>query len=85
VAQYVLFSMLCGVTLANFVKPCYAVGKALRHRRKHSGWPFFTEGQLLAPRFSGKGGCPMVTYSDMFTYTLVIIGIIGLIFQIKKK
>lgn len=27
----------------------------------------------------------MVTYSDLFQYTLVILGIIGLIIQIFKK
>ena len=27
----------------------------------------------------------MVTYGDMFTYTLVIIGIIGLVIQIYDK
>ena len=44
-----------------------------------------TQGAASCPLILGKGGCPMVTYSDMFTYTLVIIGIIGLIHQIKKK
>ena len=35
-----------------------------------------------------KGGCSMVTYGDMFTYTLVILGVINLVVQImnmKKK
>lgn len=32
-----------------------------------------------------KEGCPMVTYEALFAYTLVIIGIIDLILQIKKK
>ena len=27
----------------------------------------------------------MVTYSDLFTYTLVIIGIIGLCLQFRQK
>jgi len=27
----------------------------------------------------------MVTYSELFSYTLVIIGIIGLVIQITKK
>lgn len=27
----------------------------------------------------------MVTYSDMFTYSLVIIGIIGLCMQLRNK
>jgi len=27
----------------------------------------------------------MVTYSDLFTYSLVIIGIIGLVITAKKK
>lgn len=32
-----------------------------------------------------KEGMLMVTYEALFTYTLVIIGIINLILQIKKK
>ena len=37
------------------------------------------------PLILGKGGCPVVTYSDMFTYSLVIIGIIGLFIAANKK
>ena len=35
---------------------------------------------------SAKGGaCPMVTYSELFQYSLVIIGIIGLFIAANKK
>jgi hypothetical protein len=37
------------------------------------------------PLISRKGGCLMVTYSDMFTYSLVIIGIIGLFIAAYNK
>ena len=32
-----------------------------------------------------KGGLLMVTYSELFQYTLVIIGIIGLFIAVNKK
>lgn len=37
------------------------------------------------PRRFSEGGDTMVTYSDLFQYSLVIIGIVGLIIQIFKK
>lgn len=38
-----------------------------------------------SPRCFSRGVMCMVTYSDLFQYSLVIIGIIGLIIQIFKK
>ena len=38
-----------------------------------------------SPRRFSRGVITMVTYSDLFQYTLVILGIIGLIIQIFKK
>ena len=38
---------------------------------------------LLAP--SSEGVMRMLTYSDLFQFCLVIIGIISLFFQAKKK
>ena len=35
--------------------------------------------------FPRKGGCFMVTYSELFAYSLVLIGIVGLSFQIFSK
>ena len=32
-----------------------------------------------------RGGGAMVTYSDLFQFCLVVIGIIGLVLQITKK
>ena len=42
-------------------------------------------GQLLCPLILGKGGCPMVTYEALFAYTMIIIGIITLVYEIMKK
>ena len=41
-------------------------------------------GQLLLPP-AGEGGCPMVTYSDLIQLGILIVGIIGLFMQAKKK
>ena len=43
------------------------------------------QGAASCPLIFGKGGCPMVTYSELFQYTLVIIGIIGLFIAANKK
>ena len=48
------------------------------------GWPS-RQGAASCPLIFGKGGCPMVTYSELFQYTLVIIGIIGLFIAAYKK
>lgn len=42
-------------------------------------------GQLLCPLISRKGGCPMVTYSDLIQIGILIVGIIGLFLSHKKK
>ena len=42
-------------------------------------------GGASCPLIFGKGGCPMVTYSELFQYTLVIIGMIGLFTAANKK
>ena len=43
-----------------------------------------TGGDFLPPDLR-KGGVLMVTYSDLFQYSLVIIGIIALFIQANKK
>ena len=43
------------------------------------------QGAASCPLILGKGGCPMVTYSELFAYSLVIIGICGLFIQVHKK
>ena len=45
--------------------------------------PSFREGSF-ALRFS-KGGLPMVTYSDLIQVGILIVGILGLFMQAKKK
>jgi hypothetical protein len=37
---------------------------------------------LLLPPDERKGGCGMVSYADLFQYTLVLIGLAGLIIAI---
>lgn len=44
-----------------------------------------TQGAVSCPLLSRKGGCPMVTYAELFQYTLVIIGILGLVIAARKK
>ena len=48
------------------------------------GWLLHPGGELLAPP-KREGGDGMVTYAEFFTFCLVIIGIINLFLQIKKK
>ena len=49
--------------------------------------PFLDRGQTsqMSSGVNTKEDCPMVTYEALFTYMLVIIGIINLILHIKKK
>ena len=47
------------------------------------GWPP-SGGSFLAPDFT-EGGDPMVTYSDLFQFVIMITAIIALIYQIAKK
>ena len=42
-------------------------------------------GQLLCPPIFGKEGCPMVTYSELIQIGILIVGIIGLVTNNKKK
>ena len=44
----------------------------------------FCGGSFLAPDFT-EGGDPMVTYSDLFQFVIMITAIIALILQIAKK
>ena len=43
------------------------------------------QGAASCPLFLGKGGCVMITYSELFQFCLVIIGICGLLIQVYKK
>ena len=45
-----------------------------------------TEGSFFCPLILGKGGLPMmVTYSDLIQLGILIVGVINLFFQVKKK
>ena len=50
--------------------------------------PLLIRGRYFLPPVScGKGGCLMVTYADLFQYTMVLIGLVGLFiaaWNIKK-
>ena len=45
----------------------------------------FNKRASVGPLFFWKGGNKMITYSDLFTYTLVIIGIFSVAVQLHKK
>ena len=68
--------------LANFVGVCYTGLGATSYGRRLAP-PF--GGDFFAPSDFVEGGDAMVTYSELFSYSLVIIGVIGLVIQITKK
>ena len=46
--------------------------------------------QVVSPHPNGglvprKGGTAMVTYEELFAYSLVILGVVGLCYQIFKR
>ena len=47
--------------------------------------PLFRQGALLGPLILRKGGCPMVTYSDLIQTGILVVGIIGLFLMANKK
>ena len=49
------------------------------------GLPSCGGNNFESPRRFSEGVMAMVTYSDLFQYSLVIIGIVALIIQIFKK
>ena len=71
-----LFRKCCGILFADSlmaVRCCWILRLAL-----------LTEGSFC-PLISRKGGCPMVTYSELIQIGILIVGIIGLVIQAKKK
>ena len=42
-------------------------------------------GRFLAPCIFGKGGLPMITYSDLIQTGILVVGIIGLFIAANKK
>jgi len=72
----------------HFVKACAILSAGKNYL---SALPVTVGGEALltggasCPLIFGKGGCPMVTYSELFQYTLVIIGMIGLFIAANKK
>ena len=47
--------------------------------------PLTKSGALLGPLILRKGGCQMVTYSDLIQTGILIVGIIALFMQANKK
>lgn len=67
--------------LALFIEVCYCFsGAASNGGRLAPG-----QGAASCPLILGKGGCGMITYSELFQFCLVIIGICGLFIQVYKK
>jgi len=54
-------------------------GRAYRYNRQVVSPP---SSGALSP---GKGGTAMVTYEELFAYSLVILGVVGLCYQIFKR
>ena len=73
---------LDGAFLLSFAESCVMLKMALP--ATVGGWTLHPGGDFL-PLPQRRGGEAMVTYGELFAYSLVIIGIISLVFQIKKK
>ncbi len=54
-----------------------------RCQQTAGGWPL--TGGSFCPLIHGKGGCPMVTYSDLIQTGILVVGIIGLFMMANKK
>ena len=59
--------------------PTGGAGRVYRCKRQVVSPPSFGG---LVPR---KGGTAMVTYEELFAYSLVILGVVGLCYQIFKR
>lgn len=77
--------------LAKFYISCYnGFGASdMRWRCQYTvgGRPLFREeaALLFSSSTTSEGGGVMVTYSDLFQFGILIVGIISLVLQIKKK
>ena len=74
--------------VAYFEGLCYAVSAIQRARSCWSqavGPPFFDGGEHFFAPILWEGGDDMVTYAELFQYTLVLIGIVSLAIQLWKK
>lgn len=50
-------------------------------------WKYLEEGSFFALFcvILRKGGCPMITYSDLIQIGILVVGVIGLFIQANKK
>ena len=66
---------------------CFLSGNMISYLRRYQftvgGWPLHLEGTSCP--LHREGVMRMLTYSELFQFCLVIIGIIGLFLQAKKK
>ncbi len=70
-----------------FAEPCdmLTTGKHSFQRCPYSvgGWPLHPGGAFLPPL--RKEGVLMLTYSELFQFCMVVIGIVGLVIQVHNK
>ena len=76
--------------LANSDTICYNIPGAsdMRWRCQYTvgGGPFFgRRPKLLSSSTTSEGGDGMVTYSDLFQFGILIVGIISLVIQVNNK
>ena len=91
--SYILSSIIFKILslLAKFYISCYnGFGASdMRWRCQYTvgGRPLFREeaALLFSSSTTSEGGGVMVTYSDLFQFGILIVGIISLVLQIKKK
>ena len=83
VAVSVLVSVFHGALISPCVSPDYVIFYFWRCQT--AAVSPLDGGQLLCPPIFGKEGCPMVTYSELIQIGILIVGIIGLITNNKKK
>ena len=72
------FETWLGCAAAKNVVSCF-----WRYQQTAGGWP--PTGGSFCPLIHGKGGCPMVTYSDLIQTGILVVGIIGLFMMANKK
>ena len=83
VAVSVLVSVFHGALISPCVSPDYVIFYFWRCQT--AAVSPLDGGQLLCPPIFGKEGCPMVTYSELIQIGILIVGIIGLVTNNKKK
>lgn len=68
-----------------FIKPYGILFDGATDKRQAVSSPDLYQGRFLPPDLYRKGGCQMVTYSDLIQTGILIVGIIALFMQANKK